>query len=159
MQVWKVRWYNKKRSRPDDARLFTANEVPAAFLDHGRPQLRPSRLGTNYVLFYDKLHGKWSGASSHTGAPGVPPAFQRDPVFTEATAAESQEFRGGSDDETDDDDSDDDAVPETRRAAPPRRVQTRSRMQRSDVGMQNLLGGLNGRRTRRRRTTPQRFAP
>jgi hypothetical protein len=163
-KVWKTTWYNRKRSRPGDTRFFSTGDVAPSFFVNGRPYLKTSKRGTEYIVFYDKAHSKWSAASSHEGVTvtAVPEEHQRTPAIEEATEAETAEFYGDLDDS---DYSDGGAVEDEieddppRRRIPRRRIQTRARAQRSDVNQTNIIGNLMGRRTRRATAAPLRYTP
>ena len=166
--VWKATWYNRKRSRPNDVRFFSSGDVAPSFMVNGRPTLKTSKRGTEFLIFYDKAHQKWSAASSHLGVnpSSVPVEHQRDPEIVEATAEEAAEFYDDSDesgseyfsDVSDYSDSDPEEPDEPQRI-PPRRIMTRSQVRRSDVGHANIIGSLLGRRTQRRTAPPDRYNP
>lgn len=163
-KVWKATWYNRKRSRPGDTRFFSSGDVAPSFFVNGRPVLKVSKRGTEFIVFYDKAHSKWSAASSHEGTnvAAVPEEHQRTPAIEEATESETAEFYGDSDgsdfsDGGDVDDDTEDNLP--RRRYPRRRIQTRATAQRSDVSQTNIIGNLLGRRTRRETLAPLRYAP
>ena len=155
--VWKTTWYNRKRSRPHDTRFFSTSDVAPSFLVNGRPTLKTSKRGTDYIIFYDRANHKWSAASSHLGASHavVPAEHQEYPDIAEATDQETADFYGDSDTDAETDEETD----RTHRRPPVRRVMTRSRADRSNIEQINIIGGLMGRRLSRRSAVPNRYIP